>query len=135
MLTELIHHLSHFFGRGRFGDDLADEARFHIETRADELATGGMSPKAAIAEARREFGSASLMQEDVRAAWRFQWVEGLLSDLRYAPRGVRRSPGFAVTRSCAWRSASARRPLPRYFLPPEIPPGTGIAAVISRSPS
>jgi predicted permease len=50
-----------------------------------------------MAQARREFGPAARMHEETRSAWQFRWVEDLASDLRYAMRGIRRNPAFAVT--------------------------------------
>jgi predicted permease len=97
MITELMQRLSHFFGRGRFDHDLDAELQFHLETRADEFEAGGMTRKSALLQARREFGPPARVQEDARAAWRFQWLEDLGSDLRSATRGIRRSPGFAIT--------------------------------------
>jgi len=97
MLTELYHRISYLLGRRRFEDDLDDEVRFHLETRAEELAAKGMPASKARAQARREFGSTARMQEETRGAWQFHWAEDLIADLRYAVRGIRRNPGFAVT--------------------------------------
>jgi predicted permease len=97
MLTELIHRLTHFFGRRRFENDLDAEMEFHLQTRADELEASGMTRSAALVQARREFGPGARMHEETREAWRFQWIEDLGADLRYAVRGIRRSPGFAAT--------------------------------------
>jgi predicted permease len=49
-----------------------------------------------MAQARREFGSQSRMREESRVAWQIRWLEDLTSDLRYAFRALRRSPGFAL---------------------------------------
>ena len=56
-----------------------------------------MSPRDAVAQARREFGSITRVAEDSRAAWQFGWLEDLAGDLRYGLRSFRRSPGFALT--------------------------------------
>lgn len=97
MLTELWNRLTYLFGRGRFDSELDAELQFHLETRADELQAQGMDRKAAVAQARREFGSAARMQEETRSAWQFRRLEDLASDLRYAARGFRRNPAFAAT--------------------------------------
>ena len=52
---------------------------------------------AALAQARREFGNAARMTEDTRSAWQFRRLEDLAADLRYAARGFRRNPAFALT--------------------------------------
>ena len=95
--TEWINRLRHLRSRGRFEGDLADEIRFHIETRAAELADSGLSPTGALARARREFGSIALAQEDSRDAWQFRWLQDLAGDMRYSIRAFRRSPAFTLT--------------------------------------
>src|SRR5438874_166262 len=97
LLTELLNRASYLFRRGRFDAELETELRFHIETRASELEGAGVSRPAALAQARREFGPATLMREETRAAWQFRRFEDLASDLRYAARGFRRNPAFALT--------------------------------------
>jgi predicted permease len=97
MITDLLRRLSYLMRRGRFDEELDAEVRFHLESRADELEARGMARKDALAQARREFGSAARMQEETRSAWQFRWLEDLASDLRYAARGFRRNPAFAAT--------------------------------------
>ena len=86
--------------RGRasgFDAALDDEIRFHLETRAAELETSGLSRSAALLQARREFGSTALAGEESRAAWEFRWLRDLACDLRHALRVFRRSPAFTLT--------------------------------------
>jgi macrolide transport system ATP-binding/permease protein len=97
MWKETLRRASHWFGRGQFESELDEEIRFHIESRTEELVTGGMARGAAQAQARREFGGGAQAREDVRAAWRFRWIEDLGADLRYAARSLRRNPAFAAT--------------------------------------
>jgi predicted permease len=97
MIREFLRRLSYLFRRGSFDHGLDEEARFHIESRADELEATGLSRSAALAQARREFGSAARMSEDSRSAWQIGWLEDLASDLRYATRAFRRDPVFALT--------------------------------------
>jgi len=96
-LTEWINRIKYFARRARFDRELDAEIQFHIESRAAELREAGLSPPDAIRKARREFGSTARAFEDSRAAWQFQWIEDVGSDLRYAVRAFRRSPGFTVT--------------------------------------
>ncbi len=79
--------LRYLFQRKRFNAELDDEIRFHLEMAAAERGEE---------QARREFGSTVRMREDTRSAWQIRWLEDLLSDLRYATRALRRSPGFAA---------------------------------------
>jgi predicted permease len=96
-MRELLRRLSYLMGRRRFEDELDVEFQFHLDARADELEAKGMTRQAATAQARREFGPAATAGEQTRSAWQFRRIEDLASDLRYAARGFRRNPAFAVT--------------------------------------
>lgn len=93
---ELSNRLRHLLRRDRFDQELEDEIRFHLESRADELRAEGLSHKEALLQARREFGSQARIQEDSRSFWHFQWLEDLLSDLRYGSRTLLRNKSFAL---------------------------------------
>jgi predicted permease len=95
-LKEFARRLLYLGRRNNLEEVLDQEVQFHIESRADELQQQGLAPGQAIAQARREFGPQSGMREDSRVAWQIKWLEDLSSDLRYAFRALRRSPGFAL---------------------------------------
>jgi hypothetical protein len=97
MFTEWLNRLRHLVRRSRFNVELDREFQFHLEARADELEAEGLGRTAAMARARREFGSAAHACEEVRSAWQFRWLEDLAGDLRYAGRAIRRNPAFAAT--------------------------------------
>lgn len=61
-----------------------------------ELRDGGMSEADARRAARLELGSETSLGEETRDAWAGAWFERAMRDVRYALRGVRRNPGFAV---------------------------------------
>jgi putative ABC transport system permease protein len=75
--------------RRRREEDLERELRSHLEAEAEDRGDGFA--------ARRAFGNVTRVQEDVREAWGWMWVERLRQDLGYALRGMHKSPGFAVT--------------------------------------
>jgi hypothetical protein len=56
----------------------------------------GESPAEAEANARREFGNATLVKEVTRDMWGWRWLETLLQDLRYGLRQLRRNLGFTA---------------------------------------
>src|SRR5690349_19053533 len=71
-----------------FEADLGEEIRIHREMEHDYSASGGEG---------RFFGSEALALEQSREAWGFAWLDSFAQDVRYACRGIRRAPGFALT--------------------------------------
>jgi predicted permease len=72
------------------------EMQQHLDRATERLVARGLSPDAARAEALREFGNVAFLQEEARDARGVRWLEDAVQDLRYAVRGIRRSPGFAL---------------------------------------
>jgi predicted permease len=83
-------------GRRGLGGDLSSEIGAHLEFEIQENLSRGMSPDAARTAARRHIGNLTQIQERARDAWGFAPLETVAQDLRYAQRGIRRSPGFAL---------------------------------------
>jgi len=92
-----MNWLKQLFSRRRLYDDLSEEIREHLEEKIEELVASGMARKEAAAIARREFGNATLTEENSREVWRWPCIESFIADIRYALRTLRKSAAFAVT--------------------------------------
>ena len=83
-------------GRSRLEHDMDEELRFHLEARAEDLFRAGVPRAEAERRARIEFGSMEGCKERCREERGLRWPDELRQDLRFALRGLRRNPGFAV---------------------------------------
>ncbi len=84
------------FRRGGAERDLSDEIAAHLAMQEEEFRLAGMDANAARQAALREFGGVAQTQETWRERRAIPWIETASRDVRYALRGLRRSPGFAA---------------------------------------
>ena len=85
------------FIRGpRMERDLQSEIDSHLAMQEAEFRDRGLSPDAARAAARREFGGVAQAMEDYRERRGLPWLETLARDARYTLRGLMRNPGFTA---------------------------------------
>ena len=82
--------------RRRLDADVGNEIEAHLHLLADRYVGQGMSAGEAYTAARRQFGNAAVMRQDVRDMNSIGWFEQAAGDLRYAWRQLRRAPGFAA---------------------------------------
>jgi predicted permease len=100
-----IHRLLHI-ERDRAGVDRAvdDELQFHFDMTMRDLMANGMSPDDARRETERRFGDlqrtrerlATIDRSRIDRERRAEWWSAFAQDLRYAVRGLRLKPGFAL---------------------------------------
>src|SRR5262245_42716584 len=87
--------------RGTLRSELRDpefraEMEEHVRLLAERYRRQGKTPEAAILAARRQFGNATLLQEDRRDMQTIPAIAELRGDLIYAARMLRKNPGFAA---------------------------------------
>jgi len=78
-------------------DEIRREIADHLELEAEDVARYGAGRGEAAAAARRHFGNATFVAEEMRAIWHPTWIEQLMQDLRHGVRGLRHSPAYTLT--------------------------------------
>lgn len=96
LFSDLVERLRALAFRSRVERELDEEMQFHLEREAAERIRAGMDPGTARRAARLSL-SLEATKEAVRDARGTRPLEESLSDVRYALRGLRRNPGFALT--------------------------------------
>ncbi|MBM3783479.1 MAG: ABC transporter permease [Acidobacteria bacterium] len=82
-LRELWRRIGYFRNRERLERELAEEMQFHADQKASRAG-------------RVQFGNTTLHREDARAVWIPRLLDETGTDIRYALRGLAKSPGFAA---------------------------------------
>jgi predicted permease len=76
--------------------DLERELRSDLDLEEEEQRDRGLTPEEARHAALRAFGNPTLIREQTRAIWSWNWLESLARDLTFSLRTLRRTPGFTV---------------------------------------
>jgi hypothetical protein len=77
--------------------DLHDEISDHVERRMAELREAGLTAQEARRQALLRFGNTTRVRERSRELRLSRGLENTLQDVRYAWRGMRKAPAFAIT--------------------------------------
>jgi putative ABC transport system permease protein len=96
MMSELFTRMRFFFFRRKQGQ-LDEELQFHLEQATEANIAQGMTPAEARRHARVLFGGVEAAREQCHEQKPGWWLGTLTQDVRYALRGFRRNPVFALT--------------------------------------
>jgi predicted permease len=97
VVSRILSRLSGAFSRGRSDSDMAEELESHIQMQTDDNIRLGMTPVEARRAAVLKFGGLESVKQTYREQRGLPFIESVLSDIRYAIRQLRRTPGFTLT--------------------------------------
>jgi predicted permease len=89
--------LQSLFYSNRREADLREELQLHLDLETERLQATGMAPEAARRQARRTFGAVERAKEECRDARGTALVDGVVRDVRFTWRSLRRAPLTALT--------------------------------------
>src|ERR1700744_6451076 len=95
-ISRFLRKIAILMRRETFNRELEEEMSFHRELTESELQTEGVASGEARHAANRRFGNDARLRDESNETVAF-WFEGILLDLRFALRQLRKNPGFAVT--------------------------------------
>src|SRR5690349_1424078 len=94
VIRSAVARIIALFRGGRLDRDLDDELQAHLDLLEHDYQRRGLTPAAARAAARRDFGGVEQVKERYRDRRSLPMIETTLQDLRYAVRIMRKAPIF-----------------------------------------
>lgn len=76
--------------------ETAREIQNHLDLETEDLRAAGLGCEDAGSVARRSFGNATLIREEIHAVWISTVLERLMQDVRFAGRSLAKNPGFSL---------------------------------------
>jgi putative ABC transport system permease protein len=95
-LRAALARISGFFSGQPANDDLRDELQSHLDMETAENIRRGMNPDDARRQALMASGGLTQAAEAVHDQRGLPWIDGLVADLKYAFRSLRRTPTFTT---------------------------------------
>src|ERR1017187_4473219 len=93
---EFLNRVRAPFRRRWLESEMAEEMRLHVEHLTQKSIADGLSREEARFAAQRRFGGAEQFKEQCRDGMRWNWLEDLLRDVRFAIRVLRKNIGFTT---------------------------------------
>jgi predicted permease len=90
-----VSRLVFALARRRIDEDVRFEIDTHLNLLTERYRRQGMSPADAYLAARRQFGNATVLRQNIRDMNGIGWIDSAAQDLRHALRQVRASAGYA----------------------------------------